>query len=209
MPGSRRGLPATRVAGVALSGTVYEELRRIAVQQLTHERRGHALEPRDLVHEACLRLLAQARVAWQDPQALRIAAAATMRRVLVDEARARKTWKRGRGARRVPVETLDQLAGSDEGRALAGIVLDDALKRLAASSPRRARIARLHVASGLELPRIAALLGVSLSTIEREWRSARVSLAAEGKGRLGRGGRAGPRLGKAAGARGTRGRDER
>lgn len=180
MQGSRRDLPAAGVRGVALSGALYEELRQIAEHKLVRERRDHVLEPRDLLHEACLRLLAQTRVAWQDPRALRIAVAATMCRVLVDEARARKAWKRGRGARRLPVEILDQLEGNDGERVLDAAVLEDALEGLAVSSPRRARIARLHLASGMELWRIARLLGVSLSTIEREWRRARTWLEADG-----------------------------
>jgi RNA polymerase sigma factor (TIGR02999 family) len=144
------------------------ELRRIASQLLSGERADHTLQPTALMHEAWLRL-SGAGGPWQDRAHFVRAAARTMRFVLIDHARAHA---RRAGVRRVTLST-------DIGGAAAPsdvLIVDEALQQLAAVDPELAQIVELRVFGGLDHPEIAAVLGRSLRTVERGWRSARAFL---------------------------------
>lgn len=169
----------------SLARLVYAELRRQARLALRREGEGHTLQPTALVHEAWLRLGDQHGVHWESRTQFFAIAAQMMRRVLLDHARTRHALKRGGGAVQVTLGGAD--AGAAPG-APAGdapldavdlIALDDALERLAALDPQKARLVDLRYFAGLSIPEAAAVLGVSTATLGREWAVARMWLRRE------------------------------
>lgn len=152
---------------------VYQELRRIAARHLSGERAGHTLSPTALVHEAWLRLSAEARFAPEDRRQFFAIAARRMRQVLVDHARRRDAAKRG-GGERAEV-TLSGLA-EDGGDPVDILALDQALQRLEAADARKAQVVELRYFAGIEMTDIADLLGVSRATAQRDWEVARAFL---------------------------------
>jgi len=154
---------------------VYEELRRLAGRHLDRERSGHTLQPTALVHEAYARLV-DADISYQDRTHFFAVASGTMRRVLVDHARSRAATRRGGGARHVTLDDRVSAEASDPTEILA---LDAALDRLAAVDSRKAGAIQLHVFGGLTYSEIAATLGVSEATVDRDLRMARAFLHAE------------------------------
>jgi RNA polymerase sigma-70 factor (ECF subfamily) len=151
---------------------VHAELRRIAAGYLRRERPNHTLEPTALVHEAYLRLVDQRRTSWRNRAHFFAVAAGLMRRILVDHARRRSYLKRGGGARAV---TLPEIAASPNGGPDI-LALDEALADLEALDGRRRQIVELRFFGGLTQEEIAEALGVSVSTVERQWRLARAWL---------------------------------
>lgn len=152
---------------------VYAELRAIAEQHLARERARHTLQPTALVNEAFLRLFDPDGVAWHDRNHFFAVAAKAMRRVLVDHARRRQRLKRGGGRLAL---TLNEAV---DGRAAPQLDLLDlhlALEELSAEDEEKARIVELRYFGGLEMQEVADVLGVSKSTAERGWRSARAWL---------------------------------
>lgn len=164
-----RGVPgaADRVAPV-----IYDELHRIAEGALRKERAGHTLQPTELVHEAFIRLVGQARIEWQNRSHFYGIAAQAIRRILIDHARRRKSVKRDHGVR----VTLDESAGELAPRDLDLIALNDALERLEAMDPRQARVVELRFFGGLDVPETAEALGISTATVKRDWAFARAFL---------------------------------
>ncbi len=145
----------------------------MAEECLRGERIGHTLQPTALVNEAYLRLVG-AEVPWQDRAHFFAVAATTMRRVLVDHARARGRLKRaGR-----PVSLEDSLLVSPE-RADDFLVVNDALDRLTAKDARAARVIELHYFGGLTYEETAEALGISAATVDRDLRFARAWLHRE------------------------------
>jgi RNA polymerase sigma factor (TIGR02999 family) len=143
---------------------VYAELRRRAAGYLRSERQGHTLQPTALVHEAYLRLSGK-NAGWQNRTQFFAVSSQIMRRILVDHARARLATKRPGNWTRV---TLDEpVSGSRE---VDLIALDEALDELEATEPRQARMVELRFFGGLTHEEVAAALGVSLATVNREWR---------------------------------------
>lgn len=155
---------------------VYDELRRLAAAYLRRERAGHTLQPTALVHEAYVRLIDQKRVDWSNRAQFIGLAAVMMRRVLVNHARDRRAEKRGGGAERVPLTLAGELA-DDPG--IDVLDLHETLDRLAAVDARKARIVELRFFGGLTMDEIATSEGISLATVEREWRFTRAWLYRE------------------------------
>jgi RNA polymerase sigma factor (TIGR02999 family) len=168
----RGGDAAARDALVPL---VVGELRRMAAGLLRRERRDHTLQPTALVNEVYLRLFGReaASVPWQDRVHFFGAAARSMRQVLVDHARAHRAAKRGGLQARA---TLTDVAGVGAGGQVDVIDVDRALDRLAHLDARQAEVVELRVFIGLEVEEVAEVLGVSPTTVKREWRSARAWL---------------------------------
>jgi len=155
---------------------VQGELRKIARRQMRHDRPNASLQATALVNEAYLRLIDLKRVHWQDRAHFFAMAARTMRRVLVDAARARRSLKRGGDAVRV---TFDEgLAASTE-PARDILALDDALKALDAVHPRQSRVVELRFFGGLSLEETAEALDVSVDTVKRDFRFAKLWLLRE------------------------------
>ena len=155
---------------------VYDELRRVATFFLSHERSGHTLQPTALVNEAYLRLVNQHNVDWQNRAQFFGLAAQMMRRILVNYAEARRAGKRGANANKVPLEEAT-LVVSDGSLNL--LELNAALTSLAARDAEKSRIIELRFFGGLSMHEIAAVLGKSTATIEREWSLARAWLYRE------------------------------
>ncbi len=160
-------------AGEVLLPLVYGELRQRASSYLRRERSHQMLQATDLVHEVYLRLVDQEGVHWRDRLHFFALAATTMRRILVDHARARLAGKRGGDQFKVSLlEGLDFVA-EEPAHLLA---LDDALTSLRDDNPQFARIVELRFFGGFNNHEIAELLEVSMSTITRRWRLARAWL---------------------------------
>lgn len=154
---------------------VYAELHQLAHNYLRRERRGHTLQSAALVHEAFLRLVDQ-RVAWRNRAHFFGIAAQLMRRILVDYARSRGSEKHGGEQIHLALdEALDEAAARDAEL----VALDDALTSLAALDPQQSRIIELRYFGGLTIEETAEALGVSDTTVEREWRLARAWLLRE------------------------------
>ncbi|MDX1419472.1 MAG: sigma-70 family RNA polymerase sigma factor [Rubricoccaceae bacterium] len=149
---------------------LYEELRRLAHAQLRHERSGHTLNTTALVNEAYLRLVRHDRVGAEDRAQFFAVAATTMRRVLVDYARARRRLKRGGGAPHVP---LDEDVLFTEQEADEVLALDEALGRFEALDPRGSQVVQYRFFVGLTLEETADVMGLSVPTVHRAWRAAR------------------------------------
>jgi RNA polymerase sigma factor (TIGR02999 family) len=155
---------------------VYEELRKLAGAKLAQEIPGQTLQPTALVHEAYLRLVSTGNEPHWDSRGHFFAAAAEcMRRILVENARRKQSVKHGGGKQRIPLEEFHRVSESPEDL----LDLDDALTRLAAESPEKARLVQLRFFAGLSMPEAAAALGVSLATAERWWTFARAWLYSE------------------------------
>ena len=155
---------------------VYDELCRVAHRHLEREEEGHTLSTTALVHEVYLRLKDHGTGAFNDRTHFFAMAARAMRRILVDHARRHHAAKRGDGARRVPLESVERLAGDGlavEERAELLVALDEALVRLAALDARQARVVELRFFGGLTEEETAETLGIGLRTVKRDWAKAR------------------------------------
>ena len=157
----------------ALIPLVYGELRRIARRQFERQALGGLLQPTALVHEAYAKLLGKPED-WQNRSHFYAIAAKTMRRILVEEYRRRKAQKR-----EAVFVSLSQAQNVATAPALDVEALHQALKRLAALSPRQAKIIELKFFADLSNEAIADCLGLSPATVKREWRAAKAWLYAE------------------------------
>ena len=157
-----------------LTPLIYGELRRLARLRMRDERRGHTLQPTDLVHEAYARMV-DLELSWQDRAHFLSMSARVMRRVLVDHARRRSAQKRGGDPLRISLAG-DQLAAEPE---LDLMALDQAMGRLREQEERPARVIELRYFGGLSYGEIAAALGISKATVERDLRFARAWLLTE------------------------------
>jgi RNA polymerase sigma factor (TIGR02999 family) len=154
---------------------IYAELRRIASHQMRGERNEHMLAPTALVHELYLRLVDQRRSTWESRAHFFGLAAQLMRRILVDNARARHAGKRGGSATRVSLEeALDESGTPGRPGALADVLaIDQALERLSKIDQDQARIVELRFFAGLTVEETAHVLKRSPRTVKREWRLAK------------------------------------
>ena len=149
-----------------LTPIIYHELLRLARARLSRENRDCTLQPTALVHECYLRLADQTRLQWQNRAHFYAVAANTMRRVLIDQARKRKSLKRGQGVR-VTLQTGMDVARERGPDVLA---LDEALQRLAGLDARKGRVIELKFFGGMTSEEIGQVLGISVATVGRELR---------------------------------------
>lgn len=155
---------------------VYDEMRRLAHRYLRRERPGHTLQSTALVHEAFVRLTGNAPPQWEDRAHFFGIAAHLMRQILVEYARSRNAGKRGGAAIKLAIDGVDV---PDQGPDLDIVALDDAMKDLARIDPQQSRVVELRFFSGLSIEDTAEVLGISESTVKRDWNTARVWLFRE------------------------------
>ena len=153
---------------------VYAELKRLAGSKLSSERKNHTLQATALVHEAYLRLIDQHSVNWQNRAHFFSIASEMMRRILVNYAETHNAKKRGEGQTMISLDDVDVMAKENE---VDLIFLDNALKELNLFDETQSRIVELKFFGGLTNEEAAEVLGISESTIKREWRMAKAWLA--------------------------------
>lgn len=156
---------------------LYDELHALARRQLRAERAEHTLNPTALVNEAYLKLMQQREVGAEDRTQFLAIAATTMRRLLVDYARTRQRQKRGGGVRPVPLDDVLPFLSDQEADEM--LALDEALTRLEAINPRGSQVVQYRFFGGLSLEETAAILDVSVKTVQRSWTAARAWLRKE------------------------------
>jgi len=150
---------------------VYDELRTLAKSKLAAERKGHTLQPTDLVHEAFMRLVGNSHsLAYQNRKYFFAAAAEAMRRILVEAARKKMAIKRGASA---PQEWLDLLQLPDEEKCHELVLVHDALDDLARIDPQSSEVVKLRYFSGFTMGEIAEILGISKRQTDTLWAFAR------------------------------------
>ena len=155
---------------------VYDELRRIARHYLQGERTGHTLQSTALVNEAYVRLVAQDFPEWQNRAHFFAVAAQLMRQILVDYARSHRAAKRGGDACKVTLDEAEDLPFTAD---VDVIALDEALKELALMDQQQSRVVELKFFAGLSSEDTAEVLGISPSTVKRDWITARAWLYRE------------------------------
>ena len=157
---------------------VYEELRLLAAQKLSHESPGQTLQATALVHEAYIRLVGEQNQNWTGRLHFFRAAAEAMRRILIDNARRKKSDKRGGNHQRVEVQ--DVVPGVRESCSVENLLaLDEALARLAETDPAKAEVVKLRYFAGLTVEQTAEVLGISATTAKLHWAYARAWLLRE------------------------------
>jgi RNA polymerase sigma-70 factor, ECF subfamily len=155
---------------------VYTELHRLAHHRMRAECAGQTLQTTALVHEAYVRLVDGAAVPWNNRAHFFAVCARLMRRILVDRARARDSFKRGGEVRHV---TFQDWRDGQPAPGIDVIALDEALTRLAAADARRSQVVELRYFGGLTEEETAEALGVSPETVRRDWKVARLWLRHE------------------------------
>ena len=156
---------------------VYNELRRLAAQKLVEEKPGLTLQATALVNEAYVRLVDTNKTQqWNSRGHFFAAAAEAMRRILIDQARQKKTLRRGGGHKRLDLENVHIAAPEP---LLDVLAVNEALERFEQIDPLKARLVKLRYFAGLTIPQAAEALGVSSTTADRYWSYARAWLHAE------------------------------
>lgn len=154
---------------------IYEELHLLAAQKLSHEKPGQTLQATALVHEAYMRLVGDKSQGWDGRGHFFVAAAESMRRILVDNARRKKRLKRGGNLDRV---SFDDVHISTEIKISVDdlLDLDEALDQLARQDEAKANLIKLRCFAGLTREQTAKALGISTSTADENWAYARAWL---------------------------------
>ncbi|NOX66723.1 MAG: sigma-70 family RNA polymerase sigma factor [Chlorobi bacterium] len=155
---------------------VYNELRKISSKYLRDEYRHNTLQTTELVHEAYLKLIGSNSLSWESRAHFYGIAAKSMRQILVDHARKRKSQKRGKGETLLPLENANFVVGESEEQILN---LNDALNKLETLEERSAKIVELRFFSGLSIEETAKLLNISTATVKRDWKFAKAWLYRE------------------------------
>ncbi len=156
-----------RRAAAELLPLVYDELRKLARSRIAHLPPGNTLQPTALVHEAYMRLVGGQDPGWEGRGHFFAAAAEAMRQVLVDQARRKKRLRRGGDKKRIEVDDFEIPLATPAEDILA---VDEAIERLRTDDPRKAQIITLRFFAGLTREEAAAVMGISVATVDREWR---------------------------------------
>jgi RNA polymerase sigma factor (TIGR02999 family) len=153
---------------------LYADLHRIAENLLRAERPGHTLQPTALINEAYLRLGSAQQAEWQSRTHFFAVAATTLRRILIDYARAHQAERRGGRDERIPLDLAEAKVDCNYEDLLT---IDEALTQLEEADPRAARVTELRFFAGLQESEIAEELSISEITVKRDWKFARAWLA--------------------------------
>jgi RNA polymerase sigma factor (TIGR02999 family) len=159
-----------------LAPVVYQELHRVARRCMAGQKPGHPLQTTDLVNEAYLRLVNCAQMNWQHRAHFFAMSAQLMRRILIDIARSRGYQKRGGGVGPLSLDEAPTV-GIEPDKNL--VALDDALKELAAIDSRKSKVVELRFFGGLSIKETSEVLKVSVETVVRDWRLAKIWLVRE------------------------------
>ena len=165
--------PGDAPAADALLSLVYEELRKLAANRMTHEAAGHTLQPTALVHEAWLRLVRGDDQRFENRAHFFAAAAEAMRRILIDHARRKSARKHGGSLERVDLEQIDVPARAEDDTLLR---VNESLDAMAREDAKAAELVKLRFFGGLSVEEAAGVLGVTDRTARRYWRFARAWL---------------------------------
>jgi len=157
---------------------VYKELRVLAAQKLSKEQPGQTLQATALVHEAYLRLVESECQNWNSRNHFFMAAAEAMRRILIEQARRKRSLKYGGDRQRLDVDDLI-LVGSDDTFSDNLIALDEVFEKLSLKDKQKADVVRLRYFMGLTIKQTAEILGSSPATVKRDWAYARAWLLQE------------------------------
>jgi RNA polymerase sigma-70 factor, ECF subfamily len=155
---------------------IERELHRLARAYMCRERKGHTLQATALVNEVFLRFLHAPTPRWRDRAHFVGIAARLMRRVLVDHARSRGYRKRGGGVQRVPLDKALLITPEPE---LDVLAVDRALEAFEKIDPRKSQVIELRFFGGLSVEETADVLGISVETVKRDWRFAKLWLSRE------------------------------
>lgn len=155
---------------------VYNELRKISSKYLHDEYRNHTLQTTELVHEAYIKLIGDQNISWQNRAHFFGIAAQSMRQILVDHARKRKSLKRGEGKGNISLDEVFEVSEKTDDQIIA---LDEALKKLESLEERSSKIVELRYFSGLTIEETAEVLNISPATAKRDWNFAKAWLYRE------------------------------
>ena len=159
---------------------VYQELRTLAAQKLAQEKPGQTLEATALVHEAYIRLVDVDKAQhWDSRNHFLAAAAEAMRRILIERARHKRSFKAGGGRQR---EEMPDIQATCAGPNLDILALNEALEKLESQDRRKAELVKLRFFAGLTIDKAAQVLGISPSTADNDWAYARCWLRLELEG---------------------------
>ena len=155
-----------RQASSDLLPLVYEELRHLAAARMARETAGQTLQPTALVHEAWMRLVGDGDRNWENRAHFFGAAAEAMRRILIENARRKSRLKRGGRQERVDINDIELAEATPDDKVL---MIDEALQRLQAEDPDKAKVVVLKFFGGLTNQEVAQSLNVTERTVERQW----------------------------------------
>lgn len=175
MPGNLSSEPpaGSPPDGDPFAREIYTQLHAMARARMSGERTGHTLQPTALVNEVYIRLQGEGRLQIADRAAFFSAAAESMRRILIEHARARGRKKRGGAVKPIPISLVD-VASEEDSESI--LILDETICRLEKLSPQQAQVVRLRFYAGLSVEETAETLGVSAVSVKRAWRYARAWL---------------------------------
>jgi len=159
---------------------VYQQLRDIASARINREGEDHTYSKTELVHETYLKMVNQSDMDYQNRSHFLAICSSCMRQILIDYARKKKAQKRGRDYEKYTY--VDGLIETEEQDLQELIDIDDAMKRLEELNPRLTKVVEMRFFGGMKVEEVAEVLGVSESTVHRDWLKARGWLYQELKG---------------------------
>jgi len=162
-----------------MTPVLYDELRKMARRLLSAERSDHTLQPTALVHEAYLRLVNQRAVDWRNRAHFLGVAATMMRRILINHAKANQAAKREGYAAAI---SLEDALGVFTNPQVDLLDLDHTLDKLSELDPQQGKVVELRYFGGLSIEETAEVMGISASTVKREWGTARLWLLQQMEG---------------------------
>jgi RNA polymerase sigma factor (TIGR02999 family) len=158
-----------------LTQYVYDDLKHRAAAYMKNQRADHTLQTTGLVHEAFIKLIDKNEIEWKDRQHFMAIASIAMRHIIIDYARQRNRGKRGGRNENLPLDEA-QYISSKENSQIDLIALDEALTKLASFDERQSKIVELKYFGDLTLEEIAGVLGISHTTVKRDWNIAKAWL---------------------------------
>ena len=163
---------------IELTPLIYGELRKLARFHMSREAPSHTLQPTALIHEAYMKLMDLQHTDWKSRKYFFSAASQIMRNVLVDYARKKRSFKRGRAVNRVSLEEAMPVPADNPG-AFDIVAFDEALSRLAAIDARKAEVVHFWFFAGMTVDEIAQTMDIGTSTVHRDLEFAKVWLTRE------------------------------